>query len=86
MYYLNKDSKMALNWLWRAAHQGYSRAQFKLGEILELSSSSHANKREALRWYEAAADQGHSAAKESLHEWLFDLVFDQALIDVCARP
>lgn len=54
-----QDKPQALYWLRKAANQGYTQAQYALGQILSQKPSSW---EESLRWLALAAQQGHAQA------------------------
>jgi TPR repeat protein len=60
--YKQRQKDMAIKWYKTAAEQGYTRAQFKLGNML-LSINRN---EEALRWIRLAANQGDIVAQHTL--------------------
>ena len=63
----------AFQWLDRSATQGYSPAQFRLGQCYELGQGTTQNVGEALKWYFKSAKQGNALAQYNL-----GLLYEQA--------
>src|SRR3970282_2740111 len=63
---VNEDAAEAMKWFRRAAAQGYSRAEFKMGEAFERARGVPKDMAEAVKWYRRAAEQGLETAKERL--------------------
>lgn len=60
------ELKEALDWIRRAAENGYADAQFELGRAFAEGQGLPQNFTEAARWYRRAAEQGHTAAQTGL--------------------
>jgi hypothetical protein len=58
----------ALSWYKKAATQGFSVAQFKLGLLYSKGDGVPKNYSEAAKWYRKAAEQGHTTAQNLLGE------------------
>jgi len=56
----------SLEWLRRSANQGFTRAQFSLGERYAQGDGIAKDETEAARWYALAADQGYKEAQHYL--------------------
>lgn len=55
----------------KAAEQGHSKAQYKLGYCYQYSQGTKRDMVEAQKWYEKAADQGEKNAKNALVRLLY---------------
>ena len=70
--FLNKDSgvekdlKKAARWMLRAAEQGYSEAQYQLGDMYSRGAGVQQDFQKAFEWTFKAADQGHPEAQFQL--------------------
>ena len=60
------NSAEALQWLEKSAVQGYSAAQFRLGQMHESGTGVSKNPAEAVKWYLKSAKQGSALAQYSL--------------------
>ena len=60
------NSKDASEWFYKAAEQGYDKAQFSLALLCECGDGMAVDLDKALEWYSKAAKQGHSKAEEAL--------------------
>lgn len=63
---VRQNQEAAVRWYMRAAEQGYSGAQFNLGNCYELGEGVAQDKRSAAYWYRQAADQGDIDAQYTL--------------------
>ena len=59
---IKEDKEKAFEWYKKAAEQGYSRAQNKLGDFYYYGIGVKKNYDEALKWYGKAAKQGNAEA------------------------
>ncbi|KAG0373882.1 hypothetical protein BGX24_011118 [Mortierella sp. AD032] len=59
---LRQDYRAAMDWCLKAAEQGVSEAQFRIGELYNSGCGVTQDRRRALEWYLKAAEQGHSEA------------------------
>lgn len=62
------DEQLAATWYRKAADQGYSDAQFRLGSLYEHGYGVNRDIDQARIWYQKAADQGNAAAKDALQQ------------------
>jgi hypothetical protein len=69
-----QDYAEALRWYRKAADQGYTKAQYDLGNMYYHGRGMPQNYAEALRWYRKAADQGDAKAENAIA-----LVYSQGL-------
>ena len=61
-----KNDAEALKWYRRAADQGFTEAQYTLGNVYEDGTGVMQDYAEAMRWYRMAAAQGHAGAQNNL--------------------
>ena len=59
---IKRNPQEAIKWYQLAAEQGYTDAQFSLGNIYEEGNGVPQNPEEALKWYRLNAEKGSSAA------------------------
>ena len=64
----NIDYRQAMYWYRGAADQGYSDAQFMMGQLYANGLGVFRDYDQAKAWYQKAADQGNLAAKFSLEQ------------------
>jgi TPR repeat protein len=67
---VKKDQKEGINWLNKAAAQGFSPAMHQLGECYEKGIGVAANEKEAIEWYSKAAIQGDEKSFKALERLL----------------
>lgn len=65
-YFNKKDYNSAVQYYYKSAHMGYSKAQNNLGICYEKGHGVTRDYAEAVKWYRKAAEQGHEKAKENL--------------------
>jgi len=65
-YYKSKDYSQALTWFQKAATQGDSYAQFRLGGMYHYGEGVEQNLKNCAFWYQKAADHGDSNAQNNL--------------------
>ncbi len=65
-YYKSKDYNQAFTWFQKAATQGDSYAQFRLGGMYHYGEGVVQNLKNCAFWYQKAADQGDSNAQNNL--------------------
>lgn len=65
-YGVPMNTAAAFEWFTRAAKQGYFRAQYSLGVLLERGWGASKNTRTALEWHTRAAKQGYCRARNSV--------------------
>lgn len=63
---IKKDYTKAFEWFEKAAEQGHSRAQYKMGWCYANGDGVVKDLNEAEMWYRRAADQGHSDARRMI--------------------
>jgi TPR repeat protein len=63
---LPQDDEEAAYWFRRAAEQGASSAQFRLGLMARLGRGMPEDPSESARWWKLAAEQSHRQAQERL--------------------
>lgn len=61
-----KNYQNALEWYLKSANQGYSPAQFSVGNIYHLGHGASVNFPKAIYWYLKAGEQGHAEAQSNL--------------------
>ena len=64
--YNNKNYAEAVKWYTKAAEQGHSDAQYKLGWRYQLGQGVEKNQIEAFKWWKKAAEQGDAQAQLNL--------------------
>lgn len=64
--YGQRDEKLAVEWLGKAATQGHSRAAIELAEILALGIGVSADEPEAVAWYRVGARQNFALTISSI--------------------
>jgi TPR repeat protein len=64
--YGQRDEKLAVEWLRKAATQGHPRAAIELAEILALGIGVSADDQEALAWYRVGAKQNFTRTTSSI--------------------
>lgn len=74
--YVPKNYKTAFEWFLKSAQQGYSQAQYRLGQIFEGESPYKLDAvpqdyGEAFKWYRTAAEQDHIEAQFELSSLYF---------------
>ena len=69
-YYLAEDYNRAFPACSRAAEQGDTAAQFRLGWMYDNGAGAPENDREAAKWYRLAAEQGEASAQNNLG-WMY---------------
>jgi TPR repeat protein len=70
---LTKDRAEAKKWLTQAAEAGLAKAQYRLGYLNDLDTTTwRQNPVEAVRWYRRAADQNWPGAQLKLAEYYLD--------------
>ena len=60
--------KKAIEWLEKAADQGYDRAQYVLGGMYHHGHGVDQSDSQAMRWYAKAAAQGRKDAQAAINE------------------
>ncbi len=65
-FFNKKDYNSAVQYYYKSAHMGYSKAQNNLGTCYENGHGVTKSVAEAVKWYRKAAEQGHESAKENL--------------------
>ncbi|AEG02247.1 tetratricopeptide repeat protein [Methylomonas methanica] len=59
---LEKDEKLAAEWMEKSANQGVVDAQVVMGALYDRGIGVTADRDQATRWYEKAAAQGHGTS------------------------
>lgn len=59
---VEKNNKVAAQWLRKSAEQGFKEAQLKLGYLHAMGMGAKQSPQEALRWYHKAGEQGVAEA------------------------
>ena len=76
MYYggkgVSQDYTEAMNWLRKAAAQGYANAQNNIGDMYETGKGVELNDTKAAEWYLKAANQEIAEAQNSLGLMYFE--------------
>ena len=67
-YFNKKDYNSAVQYYYKSAHMGYSKAQNNLGTCYENGHGVTKSVAEAVKWYRKAAEQGNEDAKKRLSE------------------
>jgi TPR repeat protein len=62
-----QDYKAAVKWYRRAAEQGFSDAQGRLGAMYANGQVVQQDYKEAIKWFQLAADQGLVVAQNNLN-------------------
>lgn len=65
-YYKNMEYSNALPYIRKAAEDGHSNAQFRLGYMYDAAQGVAKDYAEAAKWYRKAAEQGHVTAQNNL--------------------
>jgi tetratricopeptide (TPR) repeat protein len=65
-YFNKKDYNSAVQYYYKSAHMGYSKAQNNLGTCYENGHGVTKSVAEAVKWYRKAVEQGNKTAKENL--------------------
>jgi TPR repeat protein len=63
LYYGGTDTTQALEWIRRAAAQGYAPAEFQMGQSYDFGFGVKQDDRAALDWYRKAAEHGSAAGQ-----------------------
>jgi hypothetical protein len=63
---VGRDQNESLQWLKRAAENGYPAAQFNLGFSYATGSGATVNLPEAVKWFRLSAEQGFAASENAL--------------------
>ncbi|EXX59377.1 uncharacterized protein OCT59_014176 [Rhizophagus irregularis] len=71
-YYVKKDAYKAFSYYKKSAEEGYSNAQFRLGECYSSGTGTSINKGKAFELYKVATDKGNHDAQYNLGE-LYEL-------------
>ena len=69
LYYGGSDTAQAIEWIRKAAAQGFAPAEFHLGQIYDFGFGAAQNDTQALDWYRRAAGHGSVAAQRSLGDF-----------------
>lgn len=59
---VEKDDKLAAEWMQKAANQGLVEAQVVMGALCDRGIGVDADREKATQWYEKAAAQGHGTS------------------------
>ena len=70
MVFASPDATEAVNWLIKSAQQGFSAAQYLLGNMYYLGDQVERNIPEAEKWVRKSAEQGNAGAEYLLGEFL----------------
>jgi TPR repeat protein len=74
LYYLlarrfeRKNNPRAVFWYQKAADEGYTQAQYRLGRCYAKGFGVEQNAAQAVIWYQKAADQGYQLAQNKIRE------------------
>ena len=81
LYIQQKEISEAVRWITNASKYGLSRAEYRLGKLLQMSPWVVSDEKKSLFWFESAAEKGDEAA--SLHVAKIKLTAnDKSLMDV----
>lgn len=81
LYIQQKEISEAVRWITNASKYGLSRAEYRLGKLLQMSPWVVSDEKKALFWFESAAEKSDEAA--SLHVAKIKLTAnDKSLMDV----
>jgi len=69
LYYGGSDTAQAVEWIRRAAAQGYAPAELHMGQIYDFGFGVPQSDRDALAWYRKAAGHGSAAAERTIGEF-----------------
>jgi TPR repeat protein len=69
LYFGASDTREAIEWIRKAADQGYAPAEFHMGQVYDFGFGVASDDREALRWYRQAAERGFAAAQRMLGDF-----------------
>jgi TPR repeat protein len=69
LYYGGSDLTQAVDWLRKAAAQGYGDAEFQLGQLYDFGFGVAQDERVALEWYRKAAAHGSAAAQRAVGDF-----------------
>ena len=72
-YFEEENYKEAASWFSKAAEQGHTESQYRLGEMYLNGEGVVQSDMEAIKWYKKAAEQGHAKAQKDLnYYWTFE--------------
>ena len=63
LYYGSDDTAQGVEWIRKAAAQGFAPAEFQLGQVYAFGFGVGQDDRQALEWYRKAASHGSAAAR-----------------------
>ena len=69
LYSGSTDTAQAVEWLRKAAAQGYAPAEFQVGQLYDFGFVVSQSDDEALAWYRRAADHGSAAGARQVGEF-----------------
>jgi uncharacterized protein len=69
LYYGEDDTTQAVEWIRKAAAQGYAPAEFHMGQLCDFGFGVVRDDREALVWYRKAAEHGSAAAQRAVGDF-----------------
>jgi TPR repeat protein len=69
LYYGGDDLPLAIDWLRRAAGQGYADAEFQIAQLYDFGFGVDQNDRDALVWYRMAAEHGSAAGQRAVGDF-----------------
>ena len=68
LYYGATDTAQAVEWLRKAAAQGYAPAEFQMGQIYDFGFGVSQDNDRAFQWYRLAAQHGSAAGQRAVGE------------------
>jgi hypothetical protein len=69
LYYGGTDTAQAVDWLRKAAAQGYADAEFQIGQLYDFGFAVGQDDREALLWYRKSAEHGSAAGQRAVGDF-----------------
>jgi hypothetical protein len=69
LYYGTTDTAQAIEWIRKAAVQGYVPAEFQMGQLSDFGFGVGQNDGQALDWYRKAAEHGSAAAQRAVGDF-----------------
>jgi len=69
LYYGGNDLALAVDYLRKAAAQGYGDAEFQIGQLYEFGFGVVQDNREAFAWYRKAAEHGSAAGQRAVGDF-----------------
>ena len=68
LYYGATDTAQAVEWVRKAAVQGYAPAEFQMGQVYDFGFGVARDNAQAFKWYRLAAEHGSAAGQRAVGE------------------